>query len=439
MRPGGRSTPSPCTASPRPVTANAATGVVSTTRYRYHEGRYDPVARAFLGFGRVDRDELGDPGGPTRRTVTAFHLGLDPADPARVLTDTERLHLGALRRRPLSILVHDPDADPGAHRPESVVRYSYDVLDRLLADDRHSLLPYGTTTVEERWEGNAAPVSVHTVDYLQIDGAGLVLKQRSVVQLPGLPADRDVTLTRTVATGGVNLRLPCRTREVDSDGVVLADSITFFDGPGGVGLPLGSATRGLVSRVEDLALTDDMVTAVWGADPPDFSAHGYHRLDGESGWWVARSRLSRDPAQPTVLTSLSPLGTVGTTELDPTLHDVLSVTDGLGHKRSAAYDPRTGNVTSVTEFDGAVRHESFDALGRVTGYWAATDPAGSPIATWRYPGGSMPVPVIADRRGDLWRAEPFGHATSTAPAPRCANSCPPATRCGPGWSPTRGC
>lgn len=376
-------------------TANAATGVVSTTRYRYHEARYDPIARAFLGFGRVDRDELGGPGIPTRRTVTTFHLGLDPADPARVLTGAERLRFGALRRRPLSVVVHDPDADPGARRPESVVRYSYDVLDRLLAGGRHSLLPHGTTTVEERWEGNSAPVSVHTVDYLEIDGAGMVLRQRSVVRRPGLPADRDVTLTRTVATGGVNLRLPCRTREVGADGVVLADSITFFDGPGGVGLPLGSATQGLVTRVEDLALSDDLVAAVWGTDPPDFGAHGYHRLDGESGWWIARSRLSRDPAHPEILTSLSPLGTVGTTELDPTLHDVLSVTDGLGHKRGAAYDPRTGNVTSVTEFDGAVRHESFDALGRVTGYWAATDPAGSPIATWSYATGAMPVQVVA--------------------------------------------
>ena len=42
-----------------------------------------------------------------------------------------------------------------------------------------------------------------------------------------------------------------------------------------------------------------------------------------------------------------------------------------------------------------MRHESFDALGRVTGYWAATDPAGSPIATWSYTTGAMPVQVVA--------------------------------------------
>lgn len=377
------------------TSTNAATGAVSTTRYRYHEARYDPVARAFLGFGRVDRDEAGDPGIPTRRTTTTFHLGLDPADPARVLTGDERLKLGALRRKPLTVLVHDPDADPEAQRPENVVRYSYDVVDRLLAGGRHSLLPHGTTTIEERWEGNTSPVSIHTVRFLEIDGSGMVVQQRSIVQRTGAAPDRDVTVTRSIATGGTNLRLPCRTREVDADGTVLADSITYYDGPGAVGLPLGSATRGLVTRIEDLALTDETVAEVWGPAPPDLAAAGYHRLPGETGWWVARSRLTRDPAHPDVLTSTGPLGATGTTELDPTRHDVLAVTDALGHRRSATYDARTGNVTKIVDFDGSVRHESFDPLGRVTGYWAATDPDGTPIATWAYDTGSMPVKVTA--------------------------------------------
>ncbi|MEZ0112493.1 RHS repeat-associated protein [Catenulispora sp. EB89] len=376
-------------------TTNAATGVVTTTRYRYHEARYDPDARAFLGFARVDRDDVGDASAPTTRSTTAFHLGLDPTDPNRVLTDAERLRLGALRRRPLSVLVHDPVADPGATRPESVVRHTYDLVDRLLADSRHSFLPYTASTVEQRWEGNSAPVSTHTVTFLKVDGTGMVLEQRSVVQRPGLPADRDVTLTRQMATGGTNLRLPCRTLETDVDGVVLAHSLTFYDGPPEIGLPLGSATEGLITRVEDLVLTDAIVTAVWGSSPPDFSLHGYHRLPGEDGWWVARSRLNRDPAQPTILKSVSPMGAVGTTELDPTRHDVIAVTDSLGHRRTAQYDPRTGNVTTVVEFDGNARHESFDALGRVTAYWPATNPDGDPIAIWQYDTSAMPVRVTA--------------------------------------------
>jgi hypothetical protein len=37
-----------------------ATGVVASTQYAYHDGRYDPDTRIFLGFGRVDCDQLGD-------------------------------------------------------------------------------------------------------------------------------------------------------------------------------------------------------------------------------------------------------------------------------------------------------------------------------------------------------------------------------------------
>jgi RHS repeat-associated protein len=373
------------------TSADASTGVVTTTRYRYHEARYDPQARALVGFATVDRDDLGDATIPTRRSTTTFHVGLDPADPARPLTSAERLRLGALRRKPLTVTVSDPDTDT----LESVVSYTYALVERPLAGGRTSLLPYTQTTVEQRWEGQSAPVSTHTVDYTDVDDAGMVLQQRSVVRRPGLPPDRDVTIYRSMATGGANLRLPCRTREVDADGTVLADTLTYYDGPAEQGLPLGGATQGLVTRIEDLALTDALVTAVWGATPPDLGSLGYHRIDGEDGWWIARSRLRRDPATPTVLATRGPLGGICLTELDPTGHDVVALTDPLGHRQIAEYDPRTGNVTTLTSPDGSVRRESFDPLGRVTGYWAAVDPAGGPTATWSYDTASMPVRVTA--------------------------------------------
>ena len=275
---------------------NAVTGAVSTTRYRYHEARYDPVARAFLGFGRVDRDEIGDPVGtggtgapgdpagrgmPTRRTTTTFHLGLDPADPARALTDDERLRLGALRRKPLSVIVPTPTPTPARLRPESIVRYSYDVLDRLLADCRHSLLPHGTTTIEERWEGNTAPVSIHTVRFLEIDGGGMVTqaaqhrpavrpgprprrdpdpvgRHRRHQPAPGLPDPRGRRRRHRARRQHHLLRRPRLHRAAGRF----------------------AATAGLVSRIEDLALTDDTVAAVWGASPPDLGGLGYHRLAG---------------------------------------------------------------------------------------------------------------------------------------------------------------
>lgn len=382
------------------TTTDASTGSAGTTRYHYHEARYDPQARAFVGFARVDREDLGDATIPTRRTTTTFHVGLDPADPNRPLTSGERLRFGALRRKPLSVVVSDPDADPGATRPESIVRYTYALVERPLAGGRTSLLPYTQTTVEERWEGQSAPVSTHTVQYLDVDDAGMVLRQRSVVQSSvaqrsGLPPDRDVTIYRSMATGGINLRLPCRTREIDTDGTVLADTLTYFDGPAERGLPLGSAAHGLVTRIEDLVLADATVAAVWGASPPDLTPLGYHRVPGESGWWVARSRLRRDPATPTVLVSRGPLGGTCRTELDPSLEDVVALTDPLGHRQTAVYDQRTGNITTLTAPDGSVRHESFDRFGRVTGYWTATDPAGAPTVTWSYDTSSMPVRVTA--------------------------------------------
>ncbi len=374
------------------TTTDATTGEVQRSRMRYHEARYDPHARAFLGFARVDRDEIGDATIPTRRTTTTFHLGLDPDDPTRPLPETERRQYGALRRKPLTVTISDPDADPPAAAPESVVRHAYGVVARPLASGRISLLPHLQSTVEERWVGQTAPVSTHTISYLEVDSDGMIRRQRSVVQRPGQPPDRDITTTRIFATGGANLRLPCRTREVAADGTVVTDSFTFFDGPAEVGLPFGTATEGLVTRIEDLVLTDELVAQVWGAQPPDLEALGYHRIDGESGWWMTTTRLDRS-GQPTMLRTRGPLGGVCLTERDPTGHDVIAVTDPLGHRQTATYDPRAGQPTALVDCNGTTRRESFDALGRVTGFWGTADPLGEPLVTWTYDSATAPIRV----------------------------------------------
>src|SRR5262249_1841073 len=104
--------PVQCVAEVRAL--DQVTGQESVTRNVYGPARFDGDSRTFLGFGRVEVQSLGDASIPTLRTVNVYHLGLDPNDPTRRLSDDERLHLSALRRRLLRTEIYGDDGTPNA-------------------------------------------------------------------------------------------------------------------------------------------------------------------------------------------------------------------------------------------------------------------------------------------------------------------------------------
>jgi len=396
--------------------ADAASGVVKSTVYRYHEARFDPDARAFLGFGRVETDSLGDVTAPTLRTETVFHLGLDPADPARPLTGDEALRLGALRRRVLSTTVWGLDVSPDADRPYSVVRHTYstNLVPSGTGDGAQVSVPFLASTTEDRWERQPRPISARQTEFLEVTPDGDITLQRTRATRAGAATpDQDVTTRFTFATGGTNLHLLARMVQTGPDGAIIASNVTFYDGPAHVGLPEGQATQGFVTRIEDLALTDDLVQAIWGQQPPDLTPYGYHRLPGDpTGWWITRRSHARttSPDGP-VLVSRGPLGAETRLQLDRAGQRIVRITDALGNVSHATIDPRTTQTQSVTDVNGNVSRDAFDALGRVTETFAPGDPAGRPTATFAYTPGTVsrvdayrrPVPSgPADDRGITW-------------------------------------
>ena len=101
-------------------TTDITTGETATTTHHYHEGRYDPARRAFLGFRVVDSMSAGDASIPGQRVRSTFHLGVDPIDPTRPLGADELLKLGALRRRLLKTEIYGLDAGPDEVNPYRV-------------------------------------------------------------------------------------------------------------------------------------------------------------------------------------------------------------------------------------------------------------------------------------------------------------------------------
>ena len=374
-----------------------ATGLTTGTQYAYHDGRYDPDTRVFLGFGRVDCDQLGDATCATLRVETVFHLGLDPGDPNRPLEGDEAIKLGALRRKPLSTTVYGLDGSGLQSKPYSVTLHTYDSLlvPSGLGDGNQVAVPYATTSTEQRWERQDAMLSTRLIEYLAVNEEGDVTLQRTRAQRSGTATpDQDVTTKTTFATGGKNLRVPARTTQTGPDGTVISTTVIFYDGDAFEGLPEGQATQGLITRIEDLAFSNDFVTAIWGAAPPDLTAYGYHRLPGDStGWWKTR-RAHQRTSSPTgpILATKGPLGSLQKLQFDAGGQHVVAVTDACGNTVSATTNARVWQTESLTDANGHTTTDVFDALGRVTATIGPLDSASSPWTTFSYSVG--PISMI---------------------------------------------
>ena len=376
--------------------ADHASGTTMSTTFAYHDGRYDPGTRTFLGFGQVDSVQLGDASCPTLRVETVFHLGLDPDDPARPLAGDEALQLGALRRKPLSTTTYGLDGSALQSQPYSVTSHTYAtiLIPSSLPGGDQVAVPYCATSTEQRWERQTAPVSTRTVSYLTVTDEGDVTAQRTQAQRAGVATpDQDVTTTTTLATGGTNLRLPARVTQTAPDGTVISACVTFYDGDPFTGLPEGQATAGLITRIEDLAFEDTFVTSVWGTSPPDLTQYGYHRLPGDTtGWWRTRQAYQRTTgAGGPALVTQGPLGAMQTLHYDAAGQRIIAVTDAAGNKVAATTDPRVFQTASITDANGNTTTDVFDALGRVTATIGPLDSAALPSATFSYTAGAVSV------------------------------------------------
>ncbi len=385
------------------VTASdAVTGNAKVTRFHYHEAHYDGVARIFAGFAAVDVEAVGDATIPTMRTHNVYHVGLDPAAPARPLEAAERRRLGALAGRLLRSEVYGLDGSPQAGKPYAIVAHDYDVQVTTAANGATVYVPRPTRTLEERWERGDAAFASRETTYLDVDAHGNVLRQRMRAWRAGVAApDQDVT---TVATFAVDesahiVALPARITQLAADGTVLSAAVTLYDGPPHQGLPEGQVVAGNVTRREALALTDALAASIYGASPPDWPALGYFRHPGEDGTWVVKASYERlQSAAATALITRGARGFDTRLDYDATRQFPSRLTDAAGNVTAGTPDRRAMQMATLTDPNGQTTAETFDALGRVIATVKPNDTAALPTVLLAYSTAPLPMSATVSSR-----------------------------------------
>lgn len=378
---------------------DAATHDSSTKAFRYYDGRYDGVLREFAGFGYVNQDELGDEVAPTLRTTTWFHIGVDPANPQETMSLEERRHLRAIRGRIYRQERYGLDGTSQQSMPYDRLEQQWTVISEATAGGPVDI-PRLLASTRSTFERTATAAAVITTTYTAWDNNLNVTDSLQVSEVPGNPALQKRLRTHTAFAADPNKRFLSRAWRVQQFGegnTIIGDTITEFDGK-----PEGTiGAQGLVTKRSALVLTDALVTAVYGATPPNFAALGYYKRPGEQGWWADQgSYLRTEDAHGLHGRVTGPRGAVTTFDFDRNKTYPVRMTDPRGNTVTVEHDYRVCRVKQLTDASGASYTSGFDALARTTTTSEPGDSTAFPTITYNYVTTTLPVETTRRTRAE---------------------------------------
>lgn len=366
-----------------------ATGVVTRTEYRYHDGRYDGILREFAGFGRVERLETGDATAPRLLETTWFLNGRTVAgDEPR--TRDERMALRALRGRLLRQERSSPDGTPQQALPFDRLEQTW-IAEPVVSDAGIFHRPRLVQSVRTVFERTAGPVTRQTTVNTAWDDEGNVTD--SIESSESVGGNEPLHVLRTHCDFAVDparrfVSLPWRTRQFDGSDAIIADTVTEYDNEaeGRVG------AQGLVTRRSALVLTDALIAATYGTAPSELPSLGYFQRPGEPGWWIVQAAYTRsDDGQGLRGTTTNAGGSTTAYVFNAARTFPVAVTDPMGNVTTALYDERIARPTVVTDAGGTSRRAIYDGLARMTLAVDDGDSIDLPTIAFTYVHDSVPV------------------------------------------------
>lgn len=333
----------------------------------------------------------GDPGAPE---LTGTRL------PAGLTVREEREAARALRGKLLRQEVYAEDGTPAAAHPYTVAQHDHVVrVVRRAEGAGHAIFfTHAGATVTLHHERRPDDPRVQHELVLAVDEFGNVTRSAAIAYPRRAPVEPEqarlwATITEarvvnravdrdrhrigvpieTITSELVGLRAPARGL-VSRDAVEAAVRRTIEherhryhrDDLGGP-LPLGEiGARALPHEIYKLALTPDVVAAVYGARVDDaiLAEAGYVR--DELGWWAPSGHAEHDPARFFLpIASIDPFGERHLVRHDAHALLPVEVVDPLGNRTAAVNDYRVLAPALVTDPNRNQTAAAFDALGLV--------------------------------------------------------------------------
>ena len=379
------------------VSADTVTGVQTVNRYLYHDGHYEGSDMEFAGFGSVEVIEEGDDSVPSMITRNHHHLGCDEKGTLIPLSQKEKFQLKCLRGKLLKTEVCGLDKD-GKELLYYTTENKWDTKALNTADGREFTVPLLIETRTMHFDKDAEVFRINSTENLEFDKYGNVLLQQQKAYNPLEASDRKILNTRifyAVSNEERFVNKPSRVIQTDESGKVVSLTLRYYDN-----MPEGLVgVKGLITNQEFLALDDETIQNIYSEDIPDFESLGYHRKDGEEGWWAFGTSYQTEDIEGVytgrVINSFGDITEIifGSNRIYPK-----KVLDAMGNSITASYDPRANKLKTLTDANGCTVEEKYDSLGRLLYTVEPEANAQYPTVKYKYITDSLPVCILTENR-----------------------------------------
>ncbi|MBI2926735.1 MAG: VCBS repeat-containing protein [Verrucomicrobia bacterium] len=342
------------------------------TRFRYHDGFYDPVEKQFRGFARAEQIDVGDTTAPTLVSRSYFDTGsVFEVMKGKVLRLTTETEDGKVFTDETTTWTAPPKTLMTGINGQAV-RFAHP-----------------TASVKQVLElGRGAPRRLESESNYDRYGNPIFSANYGIVEGGDRLAFDDERIAITEYALNLDawiLRAPKRQLVQDENGVVIARSESFYDDETFSGNNLGTVTVG------NLTLKRDWIDP---ADPKAFVQSGRTRHDRYGNPIALFDPLSDG-------TGNVSQGHFRELTYDDGFHSFpVRETIHLGDGKpdlvfQAAYDEGLATVIRSTDFNGNVTSYGYDALARLTSVVKPGDTAEFPTAEYDYALG-VRVPLLVD-------------------------------------------
>jgi RHS repeat-associated protein len=340
---------------------DAISGRVSEVEFKYHEAHFEKHNRQFQGFRKTERIEKGD---SSRADTLQLHHFL-MAQEKQPGNGPEHAALNGLL---VEVESYSPDGSPLEKKPFRVETstYGFKVLNQA-PDGRKRCFAFVTShQVEDTERSDDKRVELKTYTF---DTLGNVLKEthRGFGMKAKVAQTERVRITEVNYTASTTNYFVGKTARVctrGSDGSLLTEKRLFYDGPDFTGLPLGQATKGLLTREEEWVMTRANFDLHYtGMNMAQLGFVAGTNADGIASVFATTQRNSYN-AKGLPVISKDAMGNETHFTYDGTGLFRLKLADTLG-ETAFLYDLATVQITKTTYPDGTSTEFKYDAQGRL--------------------------------------------------------------------------
>ena len=234
-----------------------------TKAYRYIDGYYEDMEKAFRGFEEVQVTEHGDESSPASISIHTFHTGgPDGIDNDGDNAIDEVSQEGYREEEALKGMVKSVSVTTADHALFSIEEQNWAVRNLAMGEVevRHA---YNRRTENRIYEGTDTPEVIRT-DYAY-DLYGNVTEEKKYGAL-SITGDELFTYTEYIHdTDRWILQLPARQYQTDALGEKLSETLSYYDGIAYEGLDRGQVDKGNLTRQQGWVKADTYIDGVRNA------------------------------------------------------------------------------------------------------------------------------------------------------------------------------